>query len=86
MPLEEPLTHRDWIEVWKLINAELWDGFADAEGNEERLLEGAKKYVRPSRHAVDRAFYDIRASLVRRTYWAEHDGCRQEDRRAGTTA
>jgi hypothetical protein len=79
MPLEEPITYRDWIEVWKLTNAGLWEHFADSEGNEKRLLEGAEKYGRPCRDAVDRSFNEIRASLVRTDCKTEDDGCCEEE-------
>jgi hypothetical protein len=64
MPLEEPQTHREWIEVWKMIHADMWERYANLEANERLLLEGAEKYGRPSQIAVDRSFQDVRHSLV----------------------
>lgn len=65
MSLEEPQTHREWIEVWKLIHAKLWQQYANSESNERLLLEGTEKYGRPRQAAVEYAFRDVCSFLVR---------------------
>jgi hypothetical protein len=73
MPLEEPNTHREWIEVWKLTHARLWQSYANSEGNEKLLLEATQRYGRPCRSAVERAFQSVRAALTRTDLTAVED-------------
>jgi hypothetical protein len=85
MPLEEPQTHREWIEVWKLTHAVVWQAYANCEENERLLLEGAQRCGRPCRSAVDRAFQDVRAVLVR-TENNPGNGARREAQHGATQA
>jgi hypothetical protein len=81
MPLEEPQTYREWIEVWKMIHADLWEGYANLETNERLLLEGAEKYGRPCQTAVDRSFQDVRHSLVPASSKVGDGDCGQRSQR-----
>ena len=81
MPLEEPHTHREWIEVWKLTHAALWQRYANSEMNERLLLEGAEKHGRPCQSAVDRAFQGVRGALIRTDYETKEDDSREERQR-----
>jgi hypothetical protein len=62
MSFEEPQGHRGWFEVWKLLHPE-WNKYAGV-ANEQLLLNAAQHY-RPCQTAIDRAFHDVQASLVR---------------------
>jgi hypothetical protein len=62
MSFEEPQNHRGWFEVWRLLHPE-WKKY-QGEANEKLLLSAAQHY-RSCQTAIDRAFHDVRASLVR---------------------
>ena len=62
MSFEGLQNHREWFDVWKLLHPE-WNKY-EGDANKKLLLNAAQRY-RPCQTAFDRAFHDVRVSLVR---------------------
>jgi hypothetical protein len=76
--------HKQYIETWKLLHADLWKRYANSPENEKTLIDGAQRF-RPCLTAVDRSF--ARGSFVRTDgKTSEDDRTEAEHRRAAQEA
>jgi hypothetical protein len=64
MSLEEPLSHSEWIDVWKQTHANTWKRYSGNSTNEKLLLESVHKY-RACETGCRRGFADIQSQLER---------------------
>ncbi len=81
MSLEESLSHNDWVETWKKVHANIWRKFTGNVSNDKLLLSTAQRF-RPCQTAVDRAFAEVRTSLVRTDGKSEADDRAEASERA----
>ena len=79
MSIEENLTHKEWMEAWKLIHAGTWNKYAGKE-NEQILLEGALQY-RPCQTAFDRSFHQNQKLFTRTDGRTAEDDARDASQR-----
>jgi hypothetical protein len=74
--------HKQYIETWKLLHADLWKRYANSPENEKILFEGAQRF-RPCITGVDRSFHENKNSFTRtdgKTY--EDDSRKASHRKA----
>jgi hypothetical protein len=70
--------HKQYIETWKLLHADLWKRYTNSPENEKTLREGAERF-RPCITAVDRSF--AQGSFIRTDGKTSEDDNREASQR-----